>query len=85
MRTLEVRRANGEWYIALDGKFVIGFMGPDAEARAWREVAELSALLDHLDLHTPVLPADSAAPAVEAGTRPTDPGVQRSGLARGRP
>lgn len=85
MRTLEVRRSNGEWYITLDGKFVIGFMGPDAEARAWRELTELSALLDHLNLHTPVLPADSAAPAVEAGTLPIEDGVPRSGPRRGRP
>jgi hypothetical protein len=52
MGKLEVRQSQAGWYVELDGRFVIGFVGP---------YAALSALLALSDSHTPVPSTDTEA------------------------
>jgi hypothetical protein len=51
MRRLEICRSGNEWYLSLEGTFVVGFMGRDAEQRAREQLHQLKGLLD---LHTAV-------------------------------
>jgi hypothetical protein len=53
MRKLEVFRSGDEWYVALAGTFVVGFIGYEAEQRAREQLSHLRALLElHSDVST---------------------------------
>jgi hypothetical protein len=51
MRTLEICRSSDEWFVALEGTFVVGFVGLEAEQRAREQLKQLEGLLD---LHSDV-------------------------------
>jgi hypothetical protein len=53
MRTLEICCSSDEWYVALGGTFVVGFVGREAEQRAREQLRQLEGLLDsHSDVST---------------------------------
>jgi hypothetical protein len=51
MRRLEICRSGDEWYVKLEGTFVVGFIGREAEQRAREQFSQLTGLLN---LHSDV-------------------------------
>jgi hypothetical protein len=51
MKSLEICRVSDEWYVALEGTFVVGFVGREAEQQAREQLSRLERLLD---LHSDV-------------------------------
>jgi hypothetical protein len=46
MRSLEVCHSGDEWYVTLEGTFVVGFIGTEAEHCAREQLSQLSRMLD---------------------------------------
>jgi hypothetical protein len=46
MRRFEICHSGDEWYVTLEGTFVVGFIGSEAEQCAREQLSQLKGLLD---------------------------------------
>ena len=53
VKSLEICHSGDEWYVTLDGTFVVGFIGTEAEQCAREQLSQLKRMLDlHRDVST---------------------------------